>query len=264
MRKYWSVFKISWSRILAYRFNFFLGRLRNIIILLLLFYVWQTLTLKTGAFAGYTEIELMTYVFGVNILRSIIFGGQSREIAEEINSGDFSRYLVCPINFFWFNFFRELAQRSANLISAIIEVVLFIVILNARIIIQTDWLTLLLFITASIFAVFLYYIISYLASLLAFWSREAMGPRFMIEWFLEFASGAFFPLNILSPLIFWVLLRLPFFYIIYLPISIYLGKYNYDQLLFFIVLQVMWILLLGLITNIVWRSGLKRYSGEGI
>ena len=52
----------------TYRLNFVLGRFRNIIVLLLLFYVWRSLTLKTGTFAGYSDTELITYVFAVNIL----------------------------------------------------------------------------------------------------------------------------------------------------------------------------------------------------
>ena len=171
MRKYWTVFKLSWGRMLAYRFNFILGRLRNVIFLLLLFYVWRSLTIETGSFAGYTELELITYVFGVNLIRSIIFGSQSRDIAEEINSGIFSKYLTQPVNYFWFNFWREVAQRVIHLISAILEVVLFATILKVGLFIQTDWILLSLFILSIGLSVMLYFILSFLVSLIAFWSR---------------------------------------------------------------------------------------------
>ena len=264
MRKYWVVLKMSIDRMFAYRFNFFLGRLRNIIFLLLLFYLWRSLTLKSGIFAGYSEAELVTYVFGANLLRSVIFGAQSRDIADEINQGIFSKYLVMPVNYFWFNFCRELGQRLVHLFSASVEVIIFAFILKARLAAPADVKTMLLCLTAIVLAVFLYFILSFFVSLLAFWSREAMGPRFLFEWILEFASGAYFPLDILSRAIFTALSFLPFFYIIYLPISIYLGKLNSLEIYLGLGRQIGWIIVAGSLTYLAWQQGLKKYTGEGI
>ncbi|MCK5416234.1 ABC-2 family transporter protein [Candidatus Parcubacteria bacterium] len=260
MKKYFTVFKLSIARELEYRFNFFLGRLRNIIILLLLFYVWQALTYKTGSFAGYTQQELITYIFGVNILRSIIFGAQSKQLASEINDGWFSKYLVQPINVFLYQFFRELGERSIHLFSAIIEVIIFVLILDVDIFIQTNFLILISLFFSILFATILYYLLSYLISMLAFWSRETMSPRFLFEWFLEFASGVYFPLDILSKLFFVSLTFLPFIYLIFFPISIYLGKYGTTQMIAGIFTQLIWIISIGMLNIYVWNKGLKKYS----
>ncbi len=263
MRKYWAVFRLSFARIMAYRFNFLLGRLRNVVVMLLLFYVWRSLTLKTGSFAGYTEAELVAYVFGINILRSVIFGAQSRDVAHEINQGYFSKYLAQPVNYFWFNWFRELAQRSVNTLAAVVEVSLFVLILRVDIFTQSSRLLLAACLLSIILAALLYSVISYAVSLLAFWSREAMGPRFLFEWILESASGAYFPLNILSPFWFAVLSRLPFFYLLYLPISIYLGRYGWPQIMLGLTWQLFWLVGFSLLTKVIWDKGLERYSGEG-
>ena len=263
-KKYITIFKISWSRALVYRFNFLLGRLRNIIVLLLLYYVWTSLTYKTGVFAGYTDIELITYVFGINILRSIIFGTQTREIAGEIDSGELSKYLVMPVNYFWFSFCRELAQRLINLISAILEVLIFVFILKAKIALQVDFKILLFFSVSVVLAVFVYFIFSFLISLIAFWSREAMGPRFLYEWLLEFSSGAYFPLDILTIGVYQALSYLPFIFMIFFPISIYLGRFSSIQILQGIVWQIAWIIIGAILCKIAWEKGLKKYSGEGI
>ncbi len=124
VRKYWVMFKISWQKELEYRFNFFLGRLRNILVMLLLYYVWLTVTKKSGKFAGYLQTELITYVFGINILRAVIFGAQSKQVASVINDGSFSTYLTMPINYFARTFSAEFAQRSLSLVTALAEVIL--------------------------------------------------------------------------------------------------------------------------------------------
>jgi ABC-2 type transport system permease protein len=239
-------------------------RLRSVLVLVMLYYLWNALTINSGTFAGYTTAEIFTYVLWVNFMRSAIFGVQSREVADQINTGDFSRFLIAPVNYFWYEFFRELAERSINFVLSIAEVFLFILIIKPKLFIQTNSTTLLYFIIASILAVFLYYIISYLVSLIAFWSREAMGPRFLFEWILEFASGAYFPLSILSSGFFAFLHFLPFMYLLFLPVSLYLGKLNNLQITYLFMGQLFWLIFFSILLAYVWRTALKRYTGEGI
>ena len=128
--KYRVIFTISWQRELEYRFNFYLGRLRNIIVMLLLYFVWMSLTSKSGRFAGYAQTELITYVFGINILRALTFGAQSRQVAGDINDGSFSAYLIMPVNHLLRTFMGELAQRSLYAMTALAEVLLFAFLLK--------------------------------------------------------------------------------------------------------------------------------------
>ncbi len=264
LRKYRAIFTISWQKELEYRFNFFLGRLRNITVMLLLYFVWLTLTARSGAFAGYTRTELITYVFGINVLRAVVFGTQSRQVATDINDGSFSAYLTMPVNHFLRTFSSELAQRSVYLLTSTVEVCLFALLLNVDIFVQSDAVMLTLFFTSLVLASALYFMLSYLVSLFAFWSREAMGPRFLFEWILEFASGAYFPLDIL-PAGFLIFLKcLPFAHIVFLPMQIYLGRLTIAGALLGIVAQMFWIGAFGLVVMFVWRTGLQKYTGEGI
>lgn len=264
MKKYFAIFKTSWANELEYRLAFLLARSRNIIYLLLLYYVWLSLSRMTGRFAMYSAEELTTYVFGAHLLRSIIFGGQSRLAALEINDGTFSTYLVKPVTHFWFVFWRELAQRAIYFLSAAVEIIIFILLTRARFISQIDWKLLSGFILAVIGALFLYFLLTYLVSLFAFWSREAMGPRFLFEWFLEFGSGAFFPLDILSKTFLITFQFLPFAYLMYFPLKIYLGKWDFWQIVTGIGIQLVFIIFVSALAFVAWKRGLRKYSGEGI
>src|SRR4030042_1351449 len=132
MKKYIAVFKTSWQNVLTYRFNFFVGQARNIIVLLLMYYIWTSLSFKTGNFGGYSIIELSTYVFLVALLKPIIMGAQTRKISEEINDGTFSKYLTMPVNYPLLVFFRELAERSLYFIAALIELIIFAFVIKAN------------------------------------------------------------------------------------------------------------------------------------
>jgi ABC-2 type transport system permease protein len=263
-RKYWVIFKISGQKEFEYRFNFFLARLRNVLVMLLLYFVWLALTMKSGRFAGYSQTELITYVFGINILRSVIFGAQSRQVASDINDGMLSAYLAMPINYFFRTFSAEFAQRSLYAVTALGEVLLFSYLFKVDLLIQRDAAVLAFFSVSMVLASTLYFLLSYAISLLAFWSREAMGPKFLFDWVLEFASGAYFPLDILSPALFTVLAFLPFASIMYLPMQIYLGRTGMHSALQGIALQCAWIALFGPAALWVWKRGLKKYTGEGM
>lgn len=264
MKKYFAIFKISWGKELSYRFNFMLARLRNIIILLLLYFVWLNLSAASGKFAGYSADELMTYVIIVNIMRSLIFGSQSRELAAEINEGIFSKYLSQPLNHFWYGFWRELAPRIINFISALIECLIFYLIFRPRLLAPDSIVAMGLFTLSIILAIFLYFLLSYLISLLAFWSREAMGPRFLFEWLLEFSSGAYFPLSILSGMLLTGLSILPFYYLVYFPAMIFLERLSAAEIIIGFAWQSIWLILIGLAVRLIYGKGLKHYSGEGI
>lgn len=263
MKKYLTVLEVQWSRELAYRLDFFLGRIRHIVILLLLYYVWRALAGETGKFAGFTEAELMTYLIGTNLLRGFVFGTQSRKVAIEINDGTFSNYLTKPVNHFFYCYAREFAGRTLGTAAALIEVIIVVALLDIPLVAQTNFSLLALTACAVVLAHWLYFLVSYLVSLVAFWSREALGPRFLFEWFLEFSAGAYFPLTILRGVLVTVLTWLPFAYLVFAPLNLYLsGDTAYASRT--LIAQSGWILVTSAGAYGLWQRGLKRYTGEGI
>lgn len=262
MKKYLHVFRLALSNQFVHRFNFVFGQLRQLVVLLLLYYVWSSLTRSSGQFAGYTTDQFMTYVFGVVILRAIVFGGQGRELASDINSGTFSTHLLKPIHVLGYYYTRELAERFVLTWIAFVEVALIVSVFHIDILHPTSVIHGVVVVLSFLFAHVLYVFLSILVSLLAFWTREAMGPRFFFEWVLEFASGAYFPLTIVGGSLYVLLRALPFFYLIFFPMSLYIHPLQAWYIP--IAVQVLWIVIVGFGVSFVWRRGLRAYTGEGV
>ena len=257
---------MSLSEQVTYRFGFFFARLRGLFVLVTLFFVWSAVSMKTGFFAGYSREELMTYVFGAHILRSLVFGSQSRRIASEIHDGTFSLFLVRPVNHFLFYYARELSERLLLGFFAVLEVGIIVVFFDSTFLFPSH-LSVFFFVFLSVFlSHMLYYCMSYGMSMLAFWSREAMGPRFLFEWILEFLSGAFFPVSIVATNVALVFLffALPFIYLVFMPLTIYLERVPGNQLFLSFVWQGMWIAIVAGLLRALWRRGLRAYTGGGI
>ncbi|KKR21430.1 MAG: hypothetical protein UT48_C0008G0007 [Parcubacteria group bacterium GW2011_GWE2_39_37] len=264
MKKYWTVTKNSWQLQLQYRLNLVLWRLRSITILLVFYFLWLNLIKENSVFAGFSQSQIFTYFLLINLLRPIVFDGQQRRMAQEINDGSFSRYLIMPINHFLYEFSRQLSNKVINLFFAIVEVVIFILVLKPPLTIPSDPQIWLFFFLSLFLATILYYFLSYLFNLTAFWSREAMGPRFLFDWILEFSAGAYFPLSILMRSFFVFLSFLPFFYLIYFPITIYLSKTELIGIQQGIIMQLVFTIIIGFFVRWAYKKSLKKYTGEGI
>lgn len=264
MKKYLIVFRLEVKRKLEYRFNFFLEQLRALVVFILLYSVWTNLTTNNRLFAGYSKIELVTYVVGVTLLYPLMFSQQTRQVAIEINTGSFSQLIIKPLNYFWYNFARECADRMLSFFFSLFSLVALFALFHFDVFLQGNPKVLAVFSLATLLALFLSCLISFVVNLIAFWSREASGPRFVLEWIMYFTSGQFFPLNILSPILYGVVIVLPFAYILFVPIQMYLGRLTSIQMVGAIFVQLLWIGILSLITHFVWKKGVARYSGEGI
>lgn len=262
MQKYWHIYTMTITKQLSYRINFILGRFSNLIILLLLYSVWVAVG-KNGGFGGFTIDELISYVAFMHVLRGFVFGSFSTLPAEEINDGTFSIYLVKPLNHQIACYMRDLADRTILTINALTELWLVHKITGITFFktIEPSFFVagLALFFVAHL----LYFAVSYCLNLLAFWSHEAVGPRFLFTWITQFTSGAYFPLFI-TPLLFLVLKFTPFPSFAYYPVLTLLGKISFAEIWQNLLVGAFWIVLGIFLSFTLWRRGLKRYSGQGI
>ncbi len=263
MRKYWFVFSIYWQEGLSRRASFLMERFRALVVLISFYYFWSALLKHRTSFVGYDRTQMITYVLGMNVLRSIVFATRTEEIASEINHGRLSGYLLKPVNFMLYTLFRDLSEKSINLVSSIIEVFGLILLFHVKLQWPQDTQTWFLFITSIIGATWLYFILSFMTGCWGFWTSESWGPRFLLELFLEFTAGAFFPLDVLPKLAQKIIMSFPSPYLVFFPLQIFLGKLNSTQIINGFLTQGFWILAISGMARWVWLKGMQNYSAVG-
>jgi len=266
MRKYFQIFKISFEEEFAYRLNFILWRFRNVLQILLTYFLWSTVYANpaTQAF-GYDRTKILTYVFGVMIVRAIVLSARAMDVGNDVATGDLSNYLIKPINYFKYWFTRDIASKILNLSFAVFEFTLLFFILRPPFYFQTNITVFLAFLLCIILAVLLYFLILFLLSSVPFWAPElGWGSHFLVSVVIvESLSGALFPINILPRIFQSIILATPFPYLIYFPIQVYLGNVSGWALLGVILVAVSWVVVLWMVLNIVWQKGLKVYQAFG-
>lgn len=263
MKKYLKIAKNTWDEILSYRVNFTLWRIRTVVAILISYFLWSSVIPQNGNLFGYTREMMISYILIGPILYSIIFATRTHEISENINSGDLSLWLVKPFGYFKFWFARDMGDKAMNLAFCIVEFSLLILILQPGLFIQTNAIYLSLVLMAVILAVLLQFYISCLISMMGFWSPEAWAPRFIFYVLLSFFTGSVFPLDILPQPIYQFLMILPFAYLQYFPLKIYLGQLSFMEITQGFGVLVAWIVVFYFLLMQTWKLGLKNYAASG-
>lgn len=260
---YLKVVKNTWEETVTYRLNFVMWRVRTVLQVLTLYFLWLSIMPGQGAFLGYTKYSMLTYILGTSIFSSIILSTRSHEIGEQINRGDLSNFLVRPINYFFYWFARDLGDKAMNILFATFELTILFFILRPPLLIQADFIVLVFTLISVVSALILYFLFNVLLGFLGFWSPETWAPRFIFMIAISFFAGGLFPLDILPKGIFSVFQLLPFSYLLYFPLKLYLGKLSFFEISAGIFISIFWILALYFLAKLIWMRGLRLYTAQG-
>lgn len=263
MSKYLSIFKISWENSLVYRLNFVLWRLRSVLQLLLIYFIWWTVFQSQSQIFGYTKESIITYILVAALIRAIVLSSRASDIANQINDGSIVNFLVKPLNFIKFYLVRDLADKLLNIAFVILEISLIIFLLKPQILIQINLYILLLAILAAILGIIIYFCISFIVSLLAFWVESSWAFIFFMTILLEGFGGGLFPIDILPKSIFNILMLTPFPYLIYFPSKLYLGTMANTEMILGFSMLFFWVIFLWFVMKWVFNKGLKFYTAQG-
>ena len=264
MRKYLTVFKLSWQNVLEYRFNFFMGRVRDLLFLLTVYFLWTSVFKDKETLFGFGRDQIVTYVLGASFISTIIFDYAMDNIANGISRGELSIFLIKPVNFLVYHQVRRIASTMMRFIIACGEITVFLIILRPRFFLQSNLSLIILSICSLILALLLFVAVDSLAGISSFWTLHAYGPRFALKMLLDLTSGRTFPLSILPVFIFRLVSVLPFSYLVFFPINTYLGGFSVQKSFLAISAQIIWVLVLFLILSSMWKRGLKIYEAVGI
>lgn len=263
MSKYAAVFNITWQQSLVYRLNFVLWRVRSVLQLLLVYFIWWTVFQSSDNVFGYTQSSILTYILAAALVRAIILSSRVIDVSGQINQGDIVNFLLKPFDFISFYFFRDFADKLLNISFVIAELALIITLLKPEIIIQSNPVIIIEFLLAVALGIILYFAVFFTLSLTAFWLEEAWTTMFLLSIFLEGFGGGLFPIDILPAPITQFLLMTPFPYLLYFPAKLYLGTMTQTETLKGFVILIFWIIVMWWIMKKVLQAGLRYYTAVG-
>lgn len=263
MKKYWTYFIVAIKYFYAYKADISIGMFFNIIYFGVSFAVWTAVFREGGIsdIGSFNLAETITYyflvaiVFRFDVVDEIILGYM-------VWSGDFTNDLIRPYNTKVAYFLDAVSAVITNF-SLFIPVII-VMIIFARSYIQLPTLAnLIYFIVALILGFFVNAFFNLIVQALTFHYGDQDANVGLIDFIVKFLAGATIPLAFLPERILGVVNILPFKYIFYNPIAIYLGKMSTIQIWQSFAGAVVWALIFYFIFRLVFNRGLYKYTGVG-
>ena len=214
--------------------------------------------------AGYTLPMMVTY----SLLATMLNRMQNQEagawqLAEEVREGQFSKYLARPLSVHAYFLAAGIGRWAFMLVINLVTLLVWALAFSAWIVLPENpvdllWLVLLL----PLGALFML-LLNHAIGLLSLKFVDILGFMFTKATLLELLSGALIPLTLLPAGVVALLRYTPVYYVVYYPISLFLGQQSEPPLLAAGVLAA-WCLVMWGICEAWYRYARKFYEGVGV
>jgi ABC-2 type transport system permease protein len=257
IRKALTLLSVYYAYMVEYRAELILWVLAGSLPIILMG-VW-TQAAQGGQF-GLKPVDFARYFLAVFIVRQLTVVWVIWEFEREVVEGKLSPRLLQPLDPAWHHIASHISERGARIPFAVFLVLFFFILYP-----QALWIPsipqFLLFILAVLMAFALRFVIQYTFAMFTFWTERASAIENFWFLFYLFLSGLIAPLEVFPEAVRVVVLCTPFPYLINFPVSILVGLPVDIGRGFLSMLG--WILLFLGLNRMLWRAGLRKYSGMG-
>ena len=224
--------------------------------LLIIATLWGTLFKSVEQIGMFRYQEIILYYFLIALLEFAInpFAITCYSVMQDIRLGKLDIYLTKPYNYLIFQYFL----RLKNIIIMLVFMILALLVMNIPIIIS------IIFVSSIIISSLIVYLIFLIVGELTFFFDNIFAIRDIMWLIIKLCSGALIPITYYPSMLKNIIEYLPFDLMYSQPILIILNKLGTKEYLSnYLGKSLIWILILSLISNIIWKSGLNRYSSQG-
>jgi ABC-2 type transport system permease protein len=264
--KFWWIFKLVWTERLVYRVNLLLEVLSSLFSSIILVFLWIAIYRSSAqdAIGGYQLGEMVTYILGGGLINTFILTtAENPETSQSIQDGTLSNLLIAPINPYAVWLVRDLGTKLFLFVVGLIGYIVVLFLFRGHLVFPGTPFYVACFGLSLLLAALLQFLVFEALSLLAFWIENTYGIRFTIRVIMEVVGGAIIPLSLFPELIRDIFLLLPFPFLIYLPMRIYLAKIPLSEIPFELLKEITWIGALALVNLVLWKRGLRQYVSMG-
>ncbi len=254
--------RVGFVNILAFRLRYFTGIITYTLNVTVYYFIWSAVYHPGQSIAGYDLPQMITYVSVGWIIRSFYTNTIDQEMAYEVIDGKIAMDLIKPVSVQWMWICRAMGESSfrlglLTLPTAIIVAFVFHVQGPAS---REHFL---LFLAAVLGSFFLMSGINFMIGTCAIPLKSILALIRAKFWLIELLSGLLIPMSYFPDKIRAVLAWLPFEYIAYTPLQIYLGKFDRIHALRALATQWVWVGVLLVLAHLWWERCVRRITIQG-
>lgn len=263
MQKYFKIFSLSWQNGFVYRVSLLLWRTRQFLSSLMSLTLWTVIFSSSGSAFGYTQSEMITYIFLASFLQSIILATALHPLSGKVYSGEITNQLLKPVSLFGYFAIEDVADKLRNMIFILIETAILFAIFQPVLPPMPSLPMLGLFLVLTVFGAVMHFFIELLFGSLGFWSPDTWGPKFLFFMFVDFTAGKLYPLDIMPEFLQKILFLTPFPYFSFVQTQVFLQKITFSGALQHVLVLGGWTIGLALLASWIWKRGMRDYAAAG-
>jgi ABC-2 type transport system permease protein len=260
-----SVAFVTYKEWAAYRSHMLVSLFVGPVNFLVQYFIWNAVLAGRGSINGLTLQQMIAYYGAAAVINYILYDSADWNLNMLIHTGRFVTYVIRPLSHRWFAFSQKVGHRALGIVIEAVPVYLIITLVFGVRLVPAEPLWAVLSIALGFV---MYFLINYSIGIIGFWLVRAEGVRRMVQIVSLVLRGSFIPLVFFPDAVQKVLFFLPFQYAMYVPVRVFTGSYELAGWTFAIPrivgIQALAVLGMFLVTEILWRLGVRRFTGVGV
>jgi ABC-type uncharacterized transport system permease subunit len=262
MSKFFGTAAVQIKDMIVYKFEVFIWGILNPIVLAVNYFLWKAIFgySNQATIGGFGFEGLVGYYALMFFVNTLTWTNIDQILSERVQRGTLVNIMLKPISTFTHYLYEKIGgtafsfagQGLPTLILAMLLVHLTAMPLNV-----------VLFAVSTILAMFLMFAFVFFVGLSSFWLTHYSGLRMLRSGSVWFLSGNIVPLTFFPAAWQTISNFLPFQYMSYSPVQIFLGKYNLLGSLEVIAIQLIWLAIFLVLVHFGYKVALKRFSAVG-
>lgn len=263
--KYLNIFLLFLQHVVNFRSRIFVWFISSILNPLSLLIFWIAVFKDQQAVLGDWSISsIATYYFIMIIAGAVIIAHIEEEVAvTDIREGQLALYLTKPISYYWMKFFDETPWRIFHGVFSLGLFAIFYLVFSDFIILTSTFAGITTALIITLLAFFIAFTFKMILGLTAFWIVDFWGLQQLVEVIMLVLAGFLMPIELFPDWLSRIAHMTPFPYLIYYPIVAIQSKLSFAESINVIIVQVLWMLILVAVYKMLWRSGIKKFTGVG-
>ena len=264
MKKYLEFAKIWFKAEIIYRFDLAMTIAEVIGRVMFAWLIWGAVFIGRDTVGGFSfEAMLLYYIVASFIATLDICGGVSGEISHEIRNGNFSKFMVIPVNTQLYWLAQNLGVVSLRVVFVLPAAFVCALLFGAGGGIGSFSAILL---GLALIPVGLAFMVTYhyFIGLLAFKFQDVWVFIMVQFTAVEFSKGALLPLNLLPETMFNVIRFLPFPHMVFTPAMLFIGRMDLREGLYSLGILLLWLIGMTVVAQITYGRLRVKYDGVGI
>lgn len=248
----------------AYRSHMAVSLLVGPVFFLTQMFIWKAVYSTSATITGLTLEQMLTYYGIASVINYLIYDSADWNLQMLIRTGKFLTFMLRPLSHCSFALGQKIGHRILALWVEFIPVYLmFLLLFKIKLIpAQPVWA-----ISSIVLSFVLLFLTNYCIGITGFWLTKTEGLRRGFLVVRDLFAGSFIPLTLFPDFVQKILFFLPFQFITYAPIRVFIGSYELAGVKLTIPevvgLQAVAVLMMYAIYKLLWHFGIKRFTGVG-